>query len=94
LIARVEVPVPPEMLDALSSEEGPAGETVLVRATLFVNPLDGVIVIVEVPALPAWIVREVGLAVTVKLGVPGAVTVTWTVFEWTMPSPVPVIVTA
>ena len=44
----------------------PAGETVEVRATVPVNPLTGATVIVEVAAVPAVVVTEVGLAVTVK----------------------------
>ena len=54
----------------------PAGDTELVRATVPVNPWTGATVIVEVPAVPAGVVTEVGLAVTVK-----SFTVTVTVAE-------------
>ena len=44
----------------------PAGDTALVRATVPVNPLTGATVIVEVAAVPAVVVTNVGAAVTVK----------------------------
>jgi len=50
------------------------GEMEEVRATVPVKPFTGVTVIVEVPAVPAVVVTDVGLAVTVK-----SVTVTVTV---------------
>lgn len=47
-----------------------AGETDDVKVTVPVKPLTGVTVIVDVPAAPARTVTLVGLAVTVKVGVP------------------------
>jgi hypothetical protein len=44
----------------------PAGETEDVRATVPRNPFTGATVIVDVAAVPAVVVTEVGLAVTVK----------------------------
>jgi len=44
----------------------PAGDTELVNATVPVNPWSGATVIVEVAAVPAVVLTEVGLAVTVK----------------------------
>jgi hypothetical protein len=52
----------------------PAGETALVRATVPVKPLIGATVIVEVAAVPAVVVTEVGLAETLK-SVPEKITV-------------------
>ena len=52
----------------------PVGETVDVRAAVPVKPFTGATVIVEVATVPAVVVTEVGLAVTVK-----SVTVTVTV---------------
>jgi len=92
-MVRVEVPEPPDMLDVLREAVGPAGETVVLRATVPAKLLFGVIVIVDVPELPAWIVNAAELLVIVKSGVPGAVTVTWTVVVWTRVPLVPVIVT-
>lgn len=44
----------------------PDGLTLEVRATVPVKPLIGATVMVEVPAVPAVVVTEVGLAVTEK----------------------------
>ena len=44
----------------------PAGETVEVNATVPVNPFNGATVIVEVAAVPAFVLTLVGLAVTEK----------------------------
>ena len=44
----------------------PAGETELVKATVPVKPFTGATVIVEVAAVPAVVVTDVGAAVTVK----------------------------
>jgi hypothetical protein len=66
----------------------PVGETAEVRATVPVNPFTGATVIVEVMAVPAVVVNDVGLAVTVK-----SVTVTVTVAEWDRLPLVPVTVT-
>ena len=46
------------------------GEVVTVRATVPVNPATDVTVIVEVPAVPTFVVTLVGLAATVKLPAP------------------------
>jgi hypothetical protein len=54
------------MLVGLKVHVSPAGDTALVRATVPVNPWSGATVIVEVAAVPAVVVTEVGLAVTVK----------------------------
>lgn len=44
----------------------PAGETDEVRATVPVNAFTGATVIVDVAAVPAVVVTDVGLAATVK----------------------------
>jgi hypothetical protein len=75
-MVRVEVPEPPVMLAVLRDAVGPEGETVAASTTVPAKLLIGATVIVEEPALPAWIVIVVGLALTVKFGV---VTVTCTV---------------
>ena len=54
------------MLVGLRVHVRPAGETVLVRATVPVKPLIGATVIVEVAAAPTVVVTAVGLAMTVK----------------------------
>ena len=56
------------MLLGVSVQVKPEGDTVLVRATVPVNPLIGATVIVEVAATPAFTVTAVGLAVTEKSG--------------------------
>ncbi len=66
----------------------PAGETAEVRATVPVKPLTGATVIVEVAAVPAVVVTDVGLAVTVK-----SVTLTVTVAVCDREPLVPVTVT-
>lgn len=66
----------------------PDGVTELVTATVPVNPLTGATVIVEVPAAPAVVVTEAGLADTVK-----SLTVTVTVAVWVRLTLVPVTVT-
>jgi hypothetical protein len=43
-----------------------AGDTELVNVTVPVNPWSGATVMVEVEAVPAVVVTEVGLAVTLK----------------------------
>lgn len=79
LIVITDVPEPPEVLDVPNEVVGPVGEDVALRVTVPLKPLEPVIVTVEVPALPAWIVTEAGLAFRVKSGVAAAVTVTWAV---------------
>jgi len=54
------------MLAGVRVHVRPAGDTEEVNATVPVNPLTGATVIVEVAAVPAVVVTEVGLAVTVK----------------------------
>ena len=54
------------MLAGVRVQVSPAGETDDVRATVPVKPFTGATVIVEVAAAPAFVVTEVGLAVTVK----------------------------
>lgn len=66
----------------------PAGVTELVRSTVPVKPFTGATVIVEVPAVAASVVTEVGLAVTMK-----SVTVTVTVAVGVRLPLVPVTVT-
>jgi len=56
------------MLLGVSVQVKPEGETVLVRATVPVNPLIGATVMVEVAETPAFTVTVVGLAVTEKSG--------------------------
>jgi hypothetical protein len=57
---------PRTMLVGVRVQMSPAGETADVRATVPVKPLTGATVIVDVAAVPAVVVTEVGLAETVK----------------------------
>lgn len=86
----VEVPeVPRVTLVGLRAQVRPvAGETVVARVTVPVNPFTEVTVIVEVPVAPALTVTDVGLAVTVK-----SWTVTVTVAVRVKPALVPLTVT-
>jgi len=54
------------MLVGVRVQVSPAGDTALVSATVPVNPWSGATVIVDAAAVPAVVVTEVGLAVTVK----------------------------
>ena len=81
MIVRVETPDPPAMLEAEKAVVGPEGETVVVRVTVPVKPFEGVIVIADVPVLPACTVTVVGLEVIVKSGAGGVDTVTCIVTE-------------
>jgi hypothetical protein len=54
------------MLAGVRVQVRPAGDTELVRATVPVKPFTGATVIVEVAAVPAGVVAEVGEAVTEK----------------------------
>ncbi len=63
---RVDVPEPPEILAVLSVAEGPAGETVAVKATVSAKPFVGSTVMVDVPVFPSWIVSDVGVPEMVK----------------------------
>src|SRR5438876_2270656 len=86
---RVEVwAAPKTTLAGLRVHVRPAGETVAVRATVPVNPLTGVTVMVDDPEPPDAKLMLVGLAVTVK-----SRTVTVTVAEWVRAPLVPVTVT-
>ncbi len=57
------------------------GLTVAVRLTVPLNPLMGVMVIVEVPVPPTDMVNEAGLAVMVKSGVVTCSVITAVVWE-------------
>ncbi len=61
---RVEVPEPPVTV----AGDRVQAELSLTRATSPVNPFNGEMVIVEVPAEPTATVTEAGLAETVKSG--------------------------
>jgi hypothetical protein len=54
------------MLLGVRVQVNPAGATELASATVPVNPLTGLTVIVEVAAVPTVVVTAVGLAATVK----------------------------
>jgi len=69
---RVEVPDPPVTV----AKDSVQAELSLVRATLPLNPFNGEIEIVDVPADPTVTVTEAGLADIVKSGVPVTVKVT------------------
>jgi hypothetical protein len=66
LIVSVDEPEPPEMLVELKELVGPVGDDVADRVTAPENPLRAAMLMVVEPELPAWIEREVGLAVIVK----------------------------
>jgi hypothetical protein len=57
------------MLEGVRVHVRPAGDTVLVRVTVPVNPFTGATVMVEVAATPTFTLALVGLAVTVKSGI-------------------------
>jgi hypothetical protein len=76
------------MLVGVNVHVNPAGDTELVSATVPVKPLTGATVIVDVAAVPAVVVTEVGLAVIVK-----SFGVKVTVAEWDRVALVPVTVT-
>ena len=57
---------PRTMLLGVNVHANPAGETVLVRVTVPVNPFTGATVMVDVAAVPTVVVTVVGLADTVK----------------------------
>jgi len=50
------------MLGGVVEHVSPAGETLVVRATVPVKPLTGITVIVDVPATPGVVFTMVGLA--------------------------------
>ncbi len=67
------VPEPPVMLVGLTEQVSPVvGETLVVSATVPVNPLTGMTVIMDVAATPGVVFTVVGFAVIVK-------STTWTV---------------
>jgi hypothetical protein len=103
LVVMVSVEVPAlvpliltEVGERLQATPLPLPDTLQARATLPVNPAEGVTEIVAVAELPAEIEPEVGLALSAKVGV-AIVTVTVVVsvigLDALVPVPVPVIVT-
>jgi hypothetical protein len=89
----VEEPDPgAAMLDGLKPAVTPEGKPPADRAMALLNPPEIVAVIVDAPLDPGCTVTELGLAVSVKLGVPLEVTVSATVVVCVTPPPVPVIV--
>jgi len=77
------------MLEGVVEQVSPAGETLVVRATVPVKPLTGITVIVDVPATPGVVFTMVGLANIWK-------STTWTVIVavvWDRDPLVPVTVT-
>ena len=77
----VEVPEPPVMLVELRPQVRPAvGDIVLVRSTVPVKSLTGLIVMVEVPVSPAMMLTLDGLALMLKSG--AEVTMNETSTEW------------
>ena len=85
---RVEVPEPVTLVGVRVQVRPVVGDTVAVRLTTPVKPWRAVIVIVEVPAVPAFVETAVGLADMVK-----SWTVTVTVAVWDSVPLVPVTVT-
>ena len=98
VMVSVEVPaVVPVMLtevgERLQATPPEVGATAQVRGTLPVNPLPGVTETVAVAELPAVMEPLLGLAVTAKVGVAAAVTITVRVVVGMSLPAVPVIVT-
>jgi len=88
----VELPEPGAAIDAGAKlTVTPAGCPVADKATAELNPPETAVVMVDLPVSPAT-VSEAGDAEMVKLGVPGAVTVSVTVVVWVTLPPVPVTV--
>ena len=83
------------MLDLENANDDP-GEAVegedAVNPTVPVKPPLAVIVIVDVPEFPAWIVRELGSVAIEKSPDPAAVTVMVTTAGRVRPPPVPITV--
>lgn len=71
----------------------PVGIPLADRAMALSNPPEMAAVMVDVPLDPGATVRDVGLGVSVKLGVLPVETVSDTVVVWVIPPPVPVMVT-
>jgi len=63
---RVEVPDPVTLVGVRVQVKPVAGDTVAVRLTTPLKPCDAVMVIVDVPAVPALTVTLVGLAAIVN----------------------------
>jgi len=85
---KVDVPEPVTLVGVRVQVRPVVGETVAVRLTTPLKPWSAVIVIVEVPAVPALVATEAGLAAIVK-----SWTVTVTVAAWDRVALVPVTVT-
>ena len=71
---RVELPVPPVMLEALSVQARLVELVVTGRVTVPLNPLMGLTVIVDEPATPVFNATFVGFAEIVKSCGAGVVT--------------------
>ena len=82
-----------EVGERLQATPVPEPDTAQVRGTLPVNPLPGVTEMVAVAELPAVMEPLLGLAVTAKVGVAAAVTITVRVVVGMSLPAVPVIVT-
>lgn len=91
---KVEVPEPGAgMLDGLKLAVTPEGMPLADKAMELLYPPETAAVMVDVPLDPCWTLTEVGLAVSVKLGVEPEETVRETVVVCVTPPPVPVMVT-
>ena len=77
------------MLDGLKLTVTPDGAPLLDNAIELLNPPDTLAVIVEVPLEPCCTVSELGLAVSVKLGVPPEDTVSEIEVVCVTPPPAP-----
>ena len=71
---RIELPEPPVTLLELRVQTRLVEFVVTERATVLVNLFNGLMVIVEVPATPAFTVAAVGFALIVKSGCATVVT--------------------
>jgi hypothetical protein len=90
---RADVPEPPAMLVELREQTRTVEFVVVARLTVPVKPLSGATVIVEFPSTSELTVELVGLAVIVKSGDPGTLTVMVTVVDCLADPLVPVSVT-
>ena len=89
----VDVPEPGAAMDELLKlRVTPVGAPLAVRPMAESNPPETVVVMVDVPLLPAVTETEVGDAASVKAGTGAAVTVSETVAVWVRLPPVPVMV--
>lgn len=90
---RVDVPEPGAAMEVgLKEAVTPVGIPVADNAIAELKPPETVVVMVDVPLLPAVTETEVGEAASVKAGVAAAVTVNETDVVWVMLSPEPVMV--